>query len=730
VDSVSPTLTRAATRAGVLMGTAAYMSPEQARGQTVDRRADIWAFGVVLFEMLTGKKLFSGETVSDTLAAVLKTEPEWSALPAGTPWLVQRMLRRCLVRDRKKRLGWVGDARLEIEDAVAEPEPEEAAPSSRVFPRWWAATALLVFALAASLVWGIRRGNVETPRDVLRLTVSVSQDVDLAPGYTDARALTLSPDGTLLAYVGRTENGRQLVLRRLETDEVIPVPATANAQTPFFSPDGDWLGFLESGSLRKWAVKGNQPAVTLAMGRTSSSWGDDGFVYYTERGAREISRVSASGGEPELVARHDEGASLDLVCPMILPGGEALLVSHRQAPGIELVDLTTGSWTTLLENGACGEYAPTGHLIFHRGTTLYAAPFDVEGLAVTGAAVPVLEEIAVSIGQTYRNVAFSRAGHLVYLPDVGLGARKLVRVDRDGQVEPLDAAPGAYFGPAISSDGRRIVVRIGDRESDLWIYEWERDIMTRLTFDPVGDEWPLWTPDGAHVIFRSARGGGPTNLYAIPSDGSGSARRLTESDAVQFPSSWSPDGKVLAIIEIPLGSRHDVSMPPLESEAVLTSEPGAPEPFVTSTTFVESKPTFSPDGRFVAYESNESGQMEIYVRPFPEPGGRWQVSNAGGGEPRWSPKGGELFYRNDGALMAVSYSVEGGSFQRGTPRELFSETFFSQQLVRWYDVFPDGEHFLMMQAVESETLEPASSTISATDFVNWFEELERLVPTP
>ena len=637
----SPTASILPTHEGVILGTAAYMSPEQAKGKIVDKRADIWAFGVVLFEMLTGKRLYTGENASETLASVIKDDPDWNLIPTDTPLKIRELLRRCLQKDSRKRLRDVGDARIEIEEALADPSGTLALPAGSVAaqPTWrraspWAIAGLLGFVAVVAL-WAPWRTK-ETP-----MRVSVNFPSGQSLWTVQGAAAVISPDGTRLAFVTTDDQGqRKLYLRPLDQLQANALSGTEGAANPFFSPDGQWIAFFSGNKLKKVSVRGGA-AVTLcdAPNGRGGSWGEDGTIVLAPEIYSGLSRVSSAGGTREAVSTLDkEKGETTHRWPQVLPGGKAVLftVGIGSTDGnIEVQSLETGERKTLQLGGFYGRYLPTGHLVYMSEATLFAAPFDLARLEVTGPPAPILEDVRTSPNYWSGQFDFSQTGTLVYLTGGGAASEvSIFWMDPEGKTEPLLPTPRDYKNPSFSPDGKRLAVDIDEGgNSDLWVYELERETLSRLTFDEGNDHGPVWTPDGQWVTFASNRGGGRVlNLYWKRADGTGDAERLTESSNSQFPFSWSPDGKVLAFFEPSPGTNMDLWTLPMEGDGAGGLKPGKPTQFLRMS-FRQWDPAFSPDGRWIAYQSDESGQFEVYVRPFPGPGGKWQISTTGGRMP-------------------------------------------------------------------------------------------------
>ena len=741
--TASPTITSPAmmTRAGVILGTAAYMSPEQAKGRAADKRSDVWAFGCVLYEMVTGRRAFAGEDVSDTLAAVLRGGPDWTALPVNVSPAIVALLRGCLDKDRRRRIADLSTARFVIdhEDYAAAAVAVTSVPRMRRAASIVGAVAVSA-AITAYATWTLTR--TPTPSlSLARFTIALPAGVGFS--NTGVHVVAVSEDGSRVAYAAN----QRLYLRMMDQLEATPVrgtEGTANAagRGPFFSPDGQWIGFWQDGQLKKVSIIGGAPLVLCAAENPFGiSWARDNTILYGQselgagKGAAGIWRVSSDSGKPERVVsvEADERAE----GPQMLPGGRAILFTlvrrpNRNTAQIVVQSLESGKRLVVVESGADARYMPTGHLVYALGGTLLVVPFDVARLAVTGAAVPLVEDVAQQ-GPT-AHFAISSQGALVYVPrDAMAGSqslRTLVWVDRQGHEDPIKAPPRAYFNPRLSPDGTRVALEVRDQNSDIWIWELARETLTRLTLEPTFEQYGVWTADGRAVIFSSSEVGGPNaprSLFRRPSDGTGTAEQLTQSSVAQFPSAVTPDGSALIFRQQTppkLGSPPgmDLFVLPLEGDR-------QPRPLV-HTPFDELNGEVSRDGRWLAYESNESGRGEIYVRPFPNvDGGKWQVSTNGGTQPMWARNGQELFYESAGTLMRVPLT-RGSRFEAGTPQKLIDGPYvfrlFGLGLGRMYDVSLDGQRFLMVKE-SSRPERPLSPRMILVQ--NWFEELKRLVPT-
>ena len=735
--SQSPTLSQAATQAGVLLGTAAYMSPEQARGKPVDKRTDIWAFGVMLYEMLTGRRIFEGEDVTDTLASVLKSDPEWKALSAETPSVVRRLLQRCLMRDAQRRLRDIGEARIAIEEYLTDPSDVIVQPGAGTVPPvpqsklpWVVATFVLTAIVAIIATWLLK------PTEPGLLT-HFTHRLPEGQSFTNStqQLVAISPDGRKVIYVAN----RQLFLRNLDELEARPIQGTdEDPENPFFSPDGEWVGYFSrsDSQLKKVATIGDAP-VTLSDAAFSfgASWGSDDTIVYGQ--SEGIWRVSANGGTSELVVPTE---AEQVHGPQILPGGEWVLFSLTRATGstrwdeaqIVVQSLESGERKILWEGGSEARYVPTGHLVYALEDVLFALPFDLTSLEVLGGPVPVIDRVrrAPGVSTASANYGFSDRGTLVYVPGSTVGSRSILALaDRSGVVEPLDVPPNNYLHPRLSPDGRRLVVQTTDNEgSEIWVYDLSGGTQIRqLTFGG-NNTYPIWTPDGQRVTFTSNRDGKP-DIYWQLADGSGVAERIATAEEYmdQWAESWSPDGKTLALV------RHR----PGPEEVWRLSHNGettTPEVFAASE-FNQSGPAFSPDGRWIAYSSIEAGVPQVYVQPFPETGAKHRVTQQRGTaatSPLWSPDGQELFYNNlgSGQLMGIDITTD-AAFAFGNEQALGIRGFIYHGISRRsYDITPDGLRFLMVfPAAQADSVtETPAEQINIVQ--NWFEELKERVPVP
>ncbi|MEE9263851.1 MAG: protein kinase [Vicinamibacteria bacterium] len=730
--SQSPTLSAAATAAGVILGTAAYMSPEQARGQKVDRRADIWSFGVVLYEMLTGKSVYSGETISDVLAKVLEREPDWELLPKNTPASTHRLLRRCFEKNVRQRLQSMGDARIVIDEYLSNPAAASTAMAvpgaASAQPVWLRYLPWALFAAAAVVAILFAALPGDAPEPPLRRSVEVS-DMPIWTGL--GSSVILSPDGTRLVYAVGDDNERELRIRSLDQlDGSTVASVTPPPYHPFFSPDGQWIGYVTSSEMQKVPLSGGTPMTLCKLERSrGASWGPDDTIIFAPSPGSPLFRVPAAGGEPEpLTTLNEEKGEATHRWPQVLPGGKAVLfTSHTQSAGgfdnatIEVLVLKTGERKVLRRGGSYGRYVPSGHVVYVNQSTLFAVPFDLGKLEVTGSPAPVVQEVSWDVAHGGAQFGFSDTGRLAYVGgDDTLPEYPVVWVDAQGRAAPLWQERGSYANPRLSPDGTLLSLTVlRDGNWDIWVYDLEREVSTRLTFDEASDTEQIWSPDGEYLVFSSDRDGAD-NLYRKRADGSGELERLTESPVAEWATGWSSDGRFITYIKSE--NAFDLWVIPLEGDR-------KPELFL-STPFVEANGAFSPDGRWLAYGSNESGRWEVYVRPFPSRGGKWQVSDGGGAYLRWSRDGRRLFFRTDEGLMAASVDTAGDTFRAGKPQLVFQGAFrggiggigLAGNSFADYDVTADGRRFVMFPAPKDSGQRNHPHVTLVT---HWFDDLRR-----
>ena len=661
-SSMSPTITRDATRAGVIMGTAAYMSPEQAKGKHVDRRADVWAFGVVFYEMLTGRRAFSGDDVSDTLAAVLRAEPEWNALPSETDVALRNILHLCLTKDVKLRVRDIGDVRLAMDGAFD--TASEGSYSRRALTPIAAVVAGLMIVTALA-VWSLTRSEPPAPVTTKRFAIALPPEAELS--MSGGTFFALSRDGSDLVYIGEGEAGPQLFRRSMHQLDVVPIRDTRGAMRPFFSPDGAWLGFFTNEGLEKVSLAGG-PASTIcddpicrgARNARGGSWTlDERIVVGSRVGGLFI--VSADGGAPEPLTTADEGKSHRY--PVVLPRGRAILFTNTAPQGYEearvaLYVFESGEYRELFD-GSIPRFA-SGHILFAREDSLWAVPFDENALEPRGDPFLVQEDVA-RLNRITIQFQVAHDGTLVYMTGSAGEAPTPVWVDREGRVDVLPGIPqDGYISVRVSPDGTRLALE-SFSTSDLWIYDVARGTLSRLTTDPARDNNPLWTLDGERVVFGSDREG-PWGLFWVSADGTGDVERLLTDDVGLYlsPHAWTPDGSMLLFSGDYTGRLADIGM--LSMTGDRDSE------FLIQTEFVEAHPAVSPDGEWIAYTSMHSGRPEVYVERFPDLGDRRMISTAGGRLPLWSPDGRELFYTtlDNAKLMVVSIDAA-PAFTAGAP---------------------------------------------------------------
>jgi hypothetical protein len=721
----SPTLTARATQMGMIIGTAAYMAPEQARGKAVDKRADIWAFGVVLYEMLTGRRLFDGEETSDVLAAVLRQDIDWAALPGDTPEGVRRLLRRCLRRDPGERLRDIGDAGDELQlDASRAAEVLPAVRSRRRGVARWLPWALAGASslLAAWSLWA-RPPAAPVERPIGYFTIQLPDAAPLVtlevPG-TNEGPLAVSPDGRQIVYVAPDGPGTKLYVRAMA--DLVPraLSGTEGGRLPFFSPDGQWVGFFADGKLKKAPIAGGTPAILAeAPIGCGASWSPSGEIVFAPSDASGLLVVADTGGTPRVLTALDFAAGDNSHrWPHWLPGGRALLLTvvawSRETSDIVVVDAASGARRTVREGADYARYVPaapgaaTGHLVFVKAGALSAAPFDPSGGGPAGPPVVVVE--GVRAGQ----FDVSAGGTLVYAPGSGSApAYSLVWVDRTGAAQPINDLRRGYEDLHLSPDGRRVALTVEEAGSyspaNVWLADTSRGTLARVTFEGYSRD-PVWAPDGSALIFGSKRGATEFGLYRQRVDGQAQAELLWASPTPIWPDpqSWSPDGRTLVFATKARNTGEDIWTLSLEGNR-------AAAPWL-QTAANEWAARLSPDGRWMAYNSDESGQPEVYVRPFPGPGGKWLASQGGGGfNGIWSRDGRKLFFRRGAQLLDVDIDTASG-FSAGTPRVLFSGRYLVSG--RDFDVSPDGTKFVMMRNDDSRS----TSTLHVV--LNWWHALK------
>ena len=711
------------TEPGRVIGTPAYMSPEQARGQATGKRTDIWSFGCVLYEMLTRSVPFAGQTVSDTLANILQQEPDWRALPEGVSANIQVLLRCCLEKDLRRRLRDIGDAALEIHETLNLPAGvAPSTPSSRPVSLparlrqkiVWAVACVLPAALAATVI--TRSLKRSTPMPTSCFPISLPRDQTPFEQQTN---VIVSPDGKKLVYAGGVGPTSVLFLKELGQIKGKELPDTKGALQPFFSPDGRSIGFQAGGKLTTLSLEGGRPKSLCDVGTLmGASWGADGMIYFCPAVTAGLYEIPADGGAPELVTTpKGEDGELGHWWPEVLPGDEAVLFTIWKTTlsdtNVGVLSPKTGQWRTLLRGASYVRYAPSGHLIYAQSGTIMAAPFDLKQLKVGKARRAVIEGLKQYADNGYAPFSFSQDGLLYYVRGgEWLARRHFTWVGRLGEeIEPLPLPPQAYCDPALSPDGQRIAFTKFDRgSSNIWVYDLPDGPATQVTFES-SNFLPIWTPKGDRLTFTSYRAG-PFGVYWMPADGSSGEEPLVTGPNDQVAASWSPDGTVLLFTEISPVTGYDIWSLSIEDGST-------PRPLICESAR-EEHGVFSPDGNWIAYESDREGRTEVYVSPYPKPAPR-KISTGGGSRPKWSADGKELFYRNGDKMMAVAIETQ-PALRVANPRALFEEHYYAG-VEPSYDVSQDGQRFLMLK----ESLEhPAATQLIVV--LNWFEELKRLVP--
>jgi Tol biopolymer transport system component len=689
--SYSPTITMSPTRTGVILGTAAYMSPEQARGAVVDKRTDIWAFGCVLYEMLTGKQAFHGETTSDILAAVLKEGPDWSRIPAR----VQPLLGRCLVKDPKRRLRDIGDA-MPLLDSVP-----EGAPAQRSW-RWVVVSAVLAVALAAVSFVNFRQIPPDTPLLITSVLPPENTDFD----FDRYNAPALSPDGRRIVFGVRGANGTsELWMRPLDSPAAQPLAGTEGATFPFWSPNGRAIAFFADGKLKRIDVAGGAArTVCDTPGGYGGSWSPQGVIVFAERISQTLQRVAAGGGVATPATTLDAAHEIAHLFPWFLPDGRHFLFTVQAQLASTDVTLRVGALDSqevkTIGPASFNTIYSSGYLLYLRGNTLVAQPFDDKRLVTTAAAAPIAEHVRTLLGGTINLGLFSVSpeGLLAYQAGPA-GSQQLTWFDRGGKPVGTLGDPGNFWSVEFSPDRKVVAVTRFDQNQDIWLYDVARGLPTRFTFSPSAEWNPIWSPDGRWIVYNS-NVNGQRGLYRKAIDGIGTEESLAINGG---PSSWSPDGKFLLCVQT--GNKSFAMADTWVLPIGAPSGPGvSSKPFEWFVTpFVKLLPKFSPDGRWVAYSSNETGRFEIYVAPFRVTGPKRQISTNGGSFARWRADGKEIFYLSNGTLMAAQVSIKAGSIDVGAIRPLGIRVASPHYR---YDVSADGQRFLVATPREQGSSAP------------------------
>jgi eukaryotic-like serine/threonine-protein kinase len=731
--TISPTITSPAltTGIGVLLGTAAYMSPEQAKGRPADKRADLWAFGCVLYEMLTARRAFEGEDITETLAAVMRGVPDWNALPTDVPPDITTLLERSLRKDLKTRLGDASVIRFLLERAT-EPQVTRRTTAGMRPAMLASVTAVVVAALSAGATWLAMRPVPPTPLQPLRFAIVPPSDQTFTLNGSD-RVLALSRDGSRLVYaVGQG----QLVVRATDRLEGETLRGINTARAPFISPDGQWIGFFDGAQIKRVLTTGGPPIPLCVYSGTprGGSWGTDGrIVFATTNPTTGLVSVSQDGGEPVVLTKPDTArGELDHVFPSVLPNGRGVLYTVARAGAevqVTVLDLRSGQQKILIRGGSHAEYVETGHLVYASGGRLHAVRFDPIRLEVQGDPRPLPEPVTV-LQNGAAEFSVSRTGTLVYVPGAGYVFplnRTLVWVDRQGREQSLRSPGRPYAAPRLSPDDTQLALIAAEQDLDVWIWDIARATGRRFTVDPTQDAMPTWAPDGQHILFSSARSGA-TNVYRLRAVGTGQAERLTTSTNTQFPMTISPDGKLAVLLEQSTSTGNDLSLLRLPDTSASGDSSRNNTESLLATMFNETNPSISPDGQWLAYQSNEGGSMQVYVRPFPNVNdGIWAISTSGGGSPVWGRNGKELFYGDfDGTIMAVPVQLS-PSFSYGNATKLFSwPSLTLPSPARNYDVSRDGQRFLMIKEASGDASAAARASASSIVMVlNWADSLKQ-----
>ena len=717
----SPTLTFEATQDGVIQGTAAYMSPEQTKGRVADKRSDVWAFGCVLYEMLTGRRPFEKQNVSDTLAAVLRDDPDWNALPATVPTGLRNLMRRCLEKDRTARIPDMAVVRFLLDEPTAVVSPIPGLQLSQVRKRLIAMSAAGLLGCLATgfVVWTLMRGGPAAP---VRLFIALTPPQSLATITESNSPVAIDPSGRHQVFVARTSsNGPvQLMVKSMDQLQIVAIAGTEWAQDPFFSPDGEWIAYWSAGSVLKKVRRTGGPSQEISrvtgepMGGT---WMPDNSIIVATNDPRTgLIQVPAEGGTPTVLSNPGEGER-DHQYPSALPGGRAVLftigsVGPAENSQVAALDLNTHQRKILFRGGSDARYVETGQLVYAASGTLRAVRFDPALQEVRGVSVPVIDNVGMT-NQGAAAFSVSKDGTLVYVQAAYRdGAKRtLVWVDREGQEEPLSAEAKPYSHPRLSPDGTRLAVNSRGQDRDIWIFDLGRQTFEKLTSGTARELNPVWTPDSRMVLYASPREAGVDIVYRQRADGTGNSEALTSGKNHFYPISIAPKGHEVVLVD---GSDSIMTLAVLHLDGTnrITS--------LLQNSSQNLNGEVSPDGRWLAYQSDETGRYEIFVRPYPnaQSGAKRTISVNGGTKPLWARSGNELFYIDaEGYLMAVQFQTRPG-VASGAPKRVFHGRYHSlEELGRTYDVSPDGRRFLMIKG--------SGDQATMVVVLNWFEDLRK-----
>ena len=732
----TPAASQPLTARGTVVGTFQYMSPEQLEGREADGRSDIFSLGAVLYEMLTGRRAFEGKGPLSVASAILEKEPApINSVKPMTPPVLDGAIGRALAKNPDERWQAARDLALELKWISNQgSQTTGLTVSERI--EWhqrlpWAMVAALVLVAVALAVGFMQRAP--RPPQTVRLTAEIGTDAKLYTGL--GGSTILSPDGRRIAFLASgSDEKRRIYIRLLDQLQATMLSGTEGAENPFFSPDSQWLGFFAGGKLKKIAVQGGA-SVTLcdASNARGGSWSEDGTIIFSPDLRTPLLKVSSAGGTPESLTTLDQqSGEVTERWPQILPDGKAVLFTSATHGGnyeeadIVLYSMSSGRRKIVQHGAYFGRYVPTGYLVYLHDGTLFAAPFDPKRMEATGPPMPLLDGISANPGDASAQFSFSSNGTLMYVPGHSrLQLASIYWMDSRGTFTPIRDVPGNYYTPAFSPDGKRLALAINDgNKSDIWVYDLLRETLTRLTFHG-NNLTPIWTPDSQRIAYVSFEKVGVGDIYWTRADGTGSPFRLTGNNIRKFPSSWHPGGKVLAFEQFnsgTSGNTYSTFAITIQGDEKQGWKSGEIKPLLTSA-FTEWEPSFSPDGNWLAYDSNETGDYEIYVRPFPGSGGKWQISTAGGHYPKWSRTKKELFYRTaDSKIMVVPYIVSGESFSPGKP-QLWSPGQFTERLGEVnFDLHPDGKRFAVLKAP------PTTEDSNRFSFIfNFFDELRHKV---